>query len=149
MPCSRKGHLARGAFVLYFPPKPNVYKGEFVQTGAVLVVDDDFDGAESIVDVLEREGIAACSAKDGREGIYEMRARGDIAAVILDLDMAMMDGAGFRKEQLSDPVLAKVPVIVISGRADYAEQANTLGAAAAIQKPFRSAALLEALKSLP
>jgi CheY-like chemotaxis protein len=112
-------------------------------------VDDDFDGAESIVDVLEREGISALSAKDGREGIYEMRARGDIAAVILDLDMAMMDGAGFRKEQLSDPALAEVPVIVLSGHADYAEQAKTLGAAAALQKPVRIAQLLEAITALP
>jgi CheY-like chemotaxis protein len=119
-----------------------------VQAGPVLVVDDDFDGAETIVDVLDREGISALSAKDGREGIYEMRARGDIAAVILDLDMTMMDGAGFRKEQLADPTLAKVPVIVISGRADYAEQAHTLGAVAALQKPFRTAQLLEALRSL-
>ncbi|HEY6876509.1 MAG TPA: response regulator, partial [Polyangiales bacterium] len=100
------------------------------------------------VDVLEAEGITALSAKDGRDGIYEMRSRGDISAVILDLDMAMMDGEGFRKEQLADPSLAGVPVIVVSGRMDYAEQATALGASAALRKPFRSAQLLEALRSL-
>ncbi len=117
--------------------------------GVVLVVDDDFDGAENLVDILEREGIPARSAKDGREGIYEMRTRGDVRVVILDLDMTVMDGAGFRKEQLSDPTLAKVPIIVLSGRKDYAEQATALGAIGALQKPVRVAKLLETVRSLP
>lgn len=116
--------------------------------GTVLVVDDDFDGAESIVDLLERDGIHAVSAKDGREGIYEMRARGDIVTVLLDLDMHMMDGASFRKEQLADPALATIPVIVVSGRADYAEQAAQLGAARALQKPIEVASLLAAVRAL-
>lgn len=114
--------------------------------GVVLVVDDDFDGAENLVEVLERNGIPARSAKDGREGIYEMRAHKDVRTVILDLDMQVMDGAAFRKEQLSDPALEKVPVIVVSGRQDIAEQANTLGVAAALRKPIHVPTLLSIVR---
>ena len=38
--------------------------------------------------------------------------------IISDLAMPVMDGKQFRREQIKDPRLAKVPVIVMSGLAD-------------------------------
>jgi CheY-like chemotaxis protein len=35
--------------------------------------------------------------------------------ILLDLNMPILDGSGFLAERLSDPRLAKVPVVVMSG----------------------------------
>jgi len=116
-------------------------------TSTVLVVDDDFDIRESIVDLLLDDGFDALSAKDGREGLYELRVRPDVRIILLDLSMPMMDGKAFREEQLADPTLAGIPVIVLSAEEDYERTAASLGAAASLQKPFSAEQLLGAIRT--
>jgi CheY-like chemotaxis protein len=116
-------------------------------TATVLVVDDDFDVRESIVDLLLEDGFDALSAKDGREGLYELRVRPDVGLIVLDLSMPMMDGKAFRQEQLSDPELASIPVIVLSGDENCENAAASLGARASLKKPFSPEALLGAIRS--
>lgn len=117
-------------------------------TSTVLVVEDDFDIRESIVDLLLDEGMDALSAKDGRDGLLELRMRPGVDVIVLDLSMPMMDGSAFRKEQLSDPALASIPVVVLSAEQDIASRAAALGAAAAIQKPFSPEALRSAIEQI-
>lgn len=114
----------------------------------VLVVEDDFDIRESIVDLLLDEGMEALSAKDGRDGMLELRMRPGVDIILLDLSMPMMDGSAFRREQLSDPALAGIPVVVLSAERDIAQRAAALGATAAIQKPFSPAQLKDALDQI-
>lgn len=117
-----------------------------MKTSTVLVVDDDFDIRESIVDLLLDDGLEAISAKDGREGLLELRMQPDVRVILLDLSMPMMDGKAFRREQLADPQLASIPVIVLSAEQDCASVAAELGAAASLSKPFHPAALLGAVR---
>jgi CheY-like chemotaxis protein len=44
--------------------------------------------------------------------------------------MPVMDGVAFREEQLRDPHLADIPVVLLSAHRDVAERAKALRAAA-------------------
>ncbi len=113
----------------------------------VLVVEDDFDIRESIVDLLLDEGFNAISAKDGREGLLQLRMHPEVAIIVLDLSMPMLDGKRFRSEQLADPALASVPIVVLSADSNCAQSASEMGAAACLSKPFHPPTLLRALRA--
>jgi CheY-like chemotaxis protein len=65
---------------------------------------------------------------------------------VLDLRMPVMDGWAFRKEQRSDPGLAGIPVIVLSG-AD-AERVPEIEAAAAFRKPVSFSDVIAVVRRL-
>lgn len=109
---------------------------------AILIVDDDFDVREVMADLLQDDGFEVRSAQTGHEALFEMRAR-PVKLILLDLSMPAMDGRAFRAAQQADPAIADVPVIVVSGREDYAAVAATLGAVAAFKKPFSIDALFD------
>ncbi len=69
------------------------------QTGSmrVLVVDDDIDVAETIVELLDMEGIEADVANGGRAALERM-SEVDYALILSDLRMPGMDGATFFKQ---------------------------------------------------
>ena len=113
----------------------------------VLVVDDDFDLRETLVELLEDEGFDARWARDGSDGLSELKSRGPIDLILLDLRMPGMDGKTFRAEQLADPSTARIPVIVLSADADYLHAAAQIGAAAALSKPFSPDALIDTMLS--
>jgi CheY-like chemotaxis protein len=54
---------------------------------------------------------------------------------VLDLFMPTMNGWKFREEQVKDPNLASIPVVVISADPAAARQAADLGVAATMPKP--------------
>jgi len=103
----------------------------------VLVVDDDADIRETLADVLEVAGFVVTLAANGREALERLRAR-PFDLVVLDLMMPVMTGWEFREEQLRDPAIAGVPVIVVSA----ARAPRPLAASAFLPKPFDLDAIL-------
>ena len=82
----------------------------------VAVVEDDEDLRELVVRHLAELGFESVGFANGRAALAALRRPGGIPAVILlDLEMPVMTGWEFRREQLSDPLLAHVPVVVASG----------------------------------
>jgi CheY-like chemotaxis protein len=103
----------------------------------VLVVDDDRDIRETLVEVLQENGFEAVGASDGVEALEHLRAPEDRwGVVLLDLMMPNMDGRTFRGEQLRDPALSPIPVIVISATADLEQTSEELQVAAHVTKPI-------------
>ena len=80
----------------------------------VLVVDDDSAVRRMILLLLSSEGYETETAKDGAEALALMRQRRP-CLVLMDINMPLMDGWEFRKQQLADPALADVPVVCITG----------------------------------
>jgi CheY-like chemotaxis protein len=119
--------------------------------GSVLIVEDDPATRELIAEVLTTEGFYTVPAEDGLEGLHLLRAvrrrsPGAPCLVLLDLTMPRLGGQEFRRAQLGDPIVAAVPVAVMSAAADVEERAAHLGAVATVTKPIDFDALLDVVR---
>jgi CheY-like chemotaxis protein len=113
----------------------------------VLVVDDDESIREAVSQALREAGYEVATANNGRQALDWLHEREIHPCVILlDLMMPVMDGKAFREAQLQDPVLAEVPVVVLTadGRA-AALKASPRDAAPRLAKPIRLEALLNVI----
>jgi CheY-like chemotaxis protein len=111
----------------------------------VLVVDDDREIRETVVEVLGDKGFEAVGAADGAEALAVLRDDPDRSwcLVLLDLMMPVMDGRAFRTAQMSDPVLSRIPVVVVSAVADVGSEAHDLQVDAHMTKPVKLAELVD------
>jgi DNA-binding response OmpR family regulator len=119
--------------------------------GNVLIVEDDPDTREMLATLLTTQGFHTVAAEDGLEALHLLRTvrhrAPDVPClVLLDLKMPRLSGNEFRRAQLGDPVVAGVPIAVMSGATDAAERAHTLGAVATLTKPIDLDALLAVVK---
>jgi CheY-like chemotaxis protein len=114
---------------------------------SVLIIEDDDGVAESLAAILREEGYVVESATNGAEALRRLRERPLPTLILLDLMMPVVDGIDFRRRQLADPELSKIPIIIISARPDVAEQAQTLHADAFLQKPMSFEELLHVVQN--
>ena len=101
--------------------------------------------------LLTTEGFHPVAAEDGLEALHLLRAvrhrAPDVPClVLLDLKMPRLSGHEFRRAQLGDPVVASVPVAVMSGATDAEQRAEALGAVATVMKPIDIALLLNVVR---
>ena len=80
----------------------------------VLIVEDERAARTGMEKILLLAGYAPVSAENGQEALELLRAGVPASVILLDLIMPVMDGWAFRREQLRDPRLAHIPVIVLS-----------------------------------
>jgi CheY-like chemotaxis protein len=80
----------------------------------ILVVDDDPDIRESLKEVLQDEGYTVSCVANGREALEYLQKSPRPCVILLDLMMPVMDGWQFRREQKRDPLIADIPLIVIT-----------------------------------
>jgi CheY-like chemotaxis protein len=111
----------------------------------VLVVEDDVDLREAIRDTLEAEGYEVVLAEHGEEALAQLRAEPRPCVVLLDLMMPHMDGWKFMEQMRIHPVLANIPLVVVSAYGN-AEGVRSLGAADYLRKPFQVETLLDTVK---
>jgi CheY-like chemotaxis protein len=95
--------------------------------GSVLIVDDDADIREALLDVLSDHGYPASAVANGREALDYLRAGKRPCLILLDLMMPIMNGTQFRAEQLQDPQIKDVPVLVISAGNEVEQRVKALG----------------------
>jgi CheY-like chemotaxis protein len=112
----------------------------------VLLVDDDAAVRRTIARFLVFEGFSVVEANNGQEALTYLRTGAGASVIVLDLRMPVMDGWTFRREQRLDPLLEKIPVVVLSG-AD-ADRFPELDADAAFEKPVRMAQVAGAVRRL-
>lgn len=113
----------------------------------VLLVEDDADIREALAAVLEEEGFSVATAPNGREALERLRDGQLPCAVVLDLMMPIMSGWEFRAVQLEDPVIAAIPLIVLTGLGDPMDRVRDLKANAYVKKPIDMDALVLALRA--
>ena len=87
----------------------------------VLIVDDDEDIRDALKDLLEDEGYRVLTADNGRDALETLAGGAAPRVILLDLMMPVMDGWQFRIEQKKDPLLAAIPVVVITAAGDVGE----------------------------
>jgi CheY-like chemotaxis protein len=112
----------------------------------ILVVDDDVDIRESLVELLQAEGYVAVGAANGQEALGLLRSR-RASVILLDLMMPVMDGFQFRREQLDDPALSQIPVVVVSAGGGCEQAALDMGVLGCVKKPLDVPRLLRMIRS--
>ncbi|CAA9314332.1 MAG: hypothetical protein AVDCRST_MAG68-1464 [uncultured Gemmatimonadetes bacterium] len=81
----------------------------------VLIVDDDPDSRRVASRFLGAAGVSVRESPDGESALAEMRRRAPDVAV-LDLMMPVLDGFGVLAAMRADPLLAGIPVVVLSAK---------------------------------
>lgn len=108
----------------------------------VLLVDDYAEARDSLAALLESEGYRVACAADGREALAKLRRGIGPSLIVLDVQMPRMSGPEFRREQLGDPRLANIPVVVCSAADSVSLAAAMEGVVRWLSKPVDGDALL-------
>jgi CheY-like chemotaxis protein len=102
----------------------------------ILIVEDDDDTRSTMVQLFGDRGYTASGARHGKEALEQLRSGAALPAVIfLDIMMPVMDGRAFRAEQLLDPKLRDIPVVVVTANANLAEMERELQTSHTLRKP--------------
>jgi two-component system chemotaxis response regulator CheY len=112
----------------------------------VLIVDDENAIRELLAEVLRDEGYAVLTATNGAQALAVLHTHA-VDAIVLDLAMPVMSGVVFRHQQLLQPTLATIPVIVLSADHDLEKQSQALRPFAWLAKPFQLQEVLATLAS--
>ena len=113
---------------------------------SVLVVDDDPNLVRLMSKFLKLEGFSPVPAGNGQEALSYLRGGGDASVILLDLRMPVMDGWACRREQRGDPVIANIPIVILSGV--ETDHVHELDAAAAFHKPVSFPEIVDVVRRL-
>lgn len=115
----------------------------------ILVVEDEAELVKAIQIRLDQAGYEALVAYDGQEGLEKARKeKPDL--IILDLMLPKMDGYKACGLLKNDARYAKIPIIMLTARAQESDEklGLELGADAYITKPFQHELVLAKIKEL-
>lgn len=114
---------------------------------SILIVEDDRAIAESLKELLETEGYRVHCATNGKKALELLRAGGKYPnLIVLDLMMPQMDGYQFRAEQEMDPLLAHIPVVLMTADGQIEAKTYKIGAKAYLNKPLDIDQVLAAVR---
>lgn len=115
----------------------------------ILIVDDSVTTRTLERSILEGRGYRVLVAVDGQEALERLRANhAEIALVVADVEMPRLDGFGLLSAVRNDPMLANIPVVMMTSRdnPDDVRRGLDLGANAYVTKQtFEAGALLDTI----
>jgi CheY-like chemotaxis protein len=114
------------------------------ESARLLVVEDDADIRSALVEYLSIEGYDVAAAADGREGLARLADGPRPKAVLLDVNMPVLDGVTALRQMRQNPAWAEIPVILAS--AD--PLAPVLRAERYLHKPFTLDELMSMLEDI-
>jgi len=89
----------------------------------VLLIDDDVDISEAIKAILIDEGYQISCVYNGKEALEFLdNAKSNPSLILLDIMMPKMNGYEFRKEQLKDNRINKIPTVVFSAAGKFEDE---------------------------
>ena len=103
----------------------------------ILIVDDSATDRFYLTDILESEGYQVVALESG-EACVERAAEIKPDLIIMDIIMTGLTGFQATRTLTKDPVTAKIPVILCSGKLQVTDHswAEIMGAKAGVQKPI-------------
>jgi CheY-like chemotaxis protein len=108
----------------------------------ILLVENDAEIRFVISELLADEGYTVVQAADGGQALsYLQNAQELPCVIILDLMMPLMNGWDFLQVRQHDPVLAPIPIVVVSAARGHATAA-ALGVQERLAKPIDLDSLL-------
>ena len=113
-------------------------------SATILVIDDDEYMRTLLSLRLSNAGYQVLLAEDAIvAGHLVVRRRPDL--ILVDIEMPFMTGVEFMKALKADPEVSDIPVIFVSSRDDFEDEAKKLGAGAYLKKPVLADQLLAAV----
>ncbi len=112
----------------------------------LLLVDDDDDIREAVRMTLEDEGYEVIEARDGREALDWLRSHAAPSVMLLDWNMAPMNGAQLAAELSKDARLATLPIIVLTADTTALGRVQVPHYAGWLKKPFRVEELIDVVR---
>lgn len=115
-----------------------VSPGSNLSKRRILIVEDDELNREILKDLLCDQYDVLC-AEDGAVGLKLLEEHyAELSVVLLDMFMPVCDGFQFLKEAKKNPILALVPIIVMTGSGRQEDEARCLelGASDFVPKPY-------------
>ena len=116
-----------------------------MNSGPILVVDDDPNILDVVSELLDMEGYRVATAANGAEALQFVETQHP-SLVLLDMRMPVLDGWGFAKELRARGV--KLPILVMTAAQNARVWAEEIGAQGYVAKPFEVPALLDAVEKL-
>ena len=116
----------------------------------VLVVDDSSMIRLVVSKATTKAGYEAICATNGQEGLDELLRHGDIALILSDINMPVMDGMEMIKRIKEHDKFKYIPIVMLTTETDEGlkQQGRELGVKAWMVKPFNEATFLKALMKL-
>ena len=105
----------------------------------ILIVDDSATMRQQVNFTLSKSGFTVVEANDGQEGIAKIKEHQDLALIISDVNMPVMNGIEMLEEIKKQQLSSKVPCIMLTteGKAELIERAKLAGVKGWIVKPFK------------
>ncbi len=115
----------------------------------LLVVEDQAINRELLVAQLQRHGVQVVEAENGQQALQQLRLQ-PVDAVIMDVQMPVMDGLATTRLLRADSRWQQLPVIGLSANAFAEDRERSLAAGMDLHltKPLAMAELLQALSAL-
>lgn len=117
---------------------------------AILVVEDDPDLAQLVIDIFMTAGFEMHWASNRDEINREMNRRPPVDLVLLDILLPDANGLQILERIRLHPKLAKLPVIMMTGKSSAQDVAAGLSAGADgyVTKPFKMSGLVKSVKQV-
>lgn len=115
---------------------------------AILIVEDNPDTVEFLGRRLDDEGFEVLVARNGRDALRIATSELP-AAVVLDINLPLMNGDDVCRELRKQPATARMPVVFVTAETEVRVQ-DLLepGLTICLEKAIKSKTLLEALRLL-
>ena len=116
----------------------------------ILVIDDAEVQRFQLSFALTKAGYEVVEGVDGQDGLTKLAQNPDVALIICDVHMPIMDGLAMCAEIQNSTALAHPPIFMLTteASADLKTSAKANGVKAWILKPFTTEKLLAGIKSV-
>jgi two-component system phosphate regulon response regulator PhoB len=115
----------------------------------ILIVEDEPDVLDLVAYHLQKAGYKTLTARDGTAGLQKA-LDGAPALIILDLMLPQLDGIEVCKRLKADPKSARIPIIMLTAKAEEVDRVIglELGADDYVTKPFSPRELVLRVKTI-
>jgi two-component system, chemotaxis family, chemotaxis protein CheY len=118
----------------------------------IIVIDDSPTIRTSVEFAIKKLGHKITKAENGKKGIEAINAvkktGGDIAMIIVDINMPEMDGISFVKEFRKSDKFTPILVLTTESEGDKIKEGKDAGASGWMIKPFKPGDLVAVVEKL-
>jgi two-component system cell cycle response regulator DivK len=113
----------------------------------VLVIEDNEQNLYLITFILEKNGFAVVSARDGRQGI-DKACEETPALILLDIQLPLMDGYEVARQLRQIDAVKEIPIIAVTSYAMVGDREKALAAGCTgyLEKPINPMTFIDEIR---